>query len=72
MAAEESESACVSVKEQNAMTRWGGDREVTHTQCMLACLRACAVARVAHDRGRGSEHDAAARWVACEDDHDLA
>jgi hypothetical protein len=38
MAAEESESACVSVKEQNAMVRWGGDREVTHTR-VYACVR---------------------------------
>jgi hypothetical protein len=42
MAAEESEGVCVSVKEQNAMARWGGDKEATHTRvcaCTLACMR---------------------------------
>jgi hypothetical protein len=38
---------------------------------VLAHLRACAVAREAHGRGRGRERGAAARRVACEDDHDF-
>jgi hypothetical protein len=30
MGAEESEGVRMSVKEQNAMARWGGDKEATH------------------------------------------
>jgi hypothetical protein len=41
MVAEESEGARVSVKEENAMAHWGGDKWVTHTRlcaCTLACV----------------------------------
>jgi hypothetical protein len=37
MAAEESGTVRVSVKEQNAMVHWGGDREVTHAQVCARC-----------------------------------
>jgi hypothetical protein len=42
MVTEESEGAHVSVKEQNTMACWGGDKEATHARvcaCMLACVR---------------------------------
>jgi hypothetical protein len=41
-------------------------------ECVLARLHACAVARVARDRGCGSERSAVVRWVAREGGHDLA
>jgi hypothetical protein len=62
----------VRVKEQ---TQWrvgeGIGRRPT-LECVLARLCACGVAQVARGRGRGSERGVAVRWVACEDDLDLA
>jgi hypothetical protein len=51
---------------------WEGIGRQPTLECVLAPLRACAVARVAPGKGRGSERGATVRWVACEDGHDLA